>query len=132
MNRTERRANAERLRKLYDLTDRMAERTPMFACDGTERTPERVWMSTAFLAMLYREGTHLRLTVNRTGQGEDGRWLDGIAWDDLMRVKAECGYGERWAVELYPADAAVVNDANMRHLWLLEEVPAFGWNRASR
>lgn len=46
-----------------------------------------------------------------------------------MRLKAECGRGDKWAVELYPPDEAVVNVANIRHLWLLPEPPAFGWNR---
>jgi hypothetical protein len=35
-----------------------------------------------------------------------------------------------WAVEIYPADGDVVAVANMRHLWLLPEAPAFAWRGA--
>jgi hypothetical protein len=31
-------------------------------------------------------------------------------------------------VEVYPPDEAVVNVANIRHLWLLAEAPAYAWN----
>jgi hypothetical protein len=91
-----------------------------------------VWRSRDFLAVLYREEddegeVYERLTVNRTTLAADGRWADGITWDDLMRVKSECGLDDRWAVEVYPPSAAVVDVASMRHLWLLEEAPAFAW-----
>jgi hypothetical protein len=69
----------------------------------------------------------LRLSVCRTRLRADGRWDDGISWDDLQRLKAEAGYGDRYAVELYPADSDVVNVGNLRHLWLLDAPPAFAW-----
>ena len=37
------------------------------------------------------------------------------------------GCGARDAVEVYPADADVVNVANMRHLWLVAGELAFKW-----
>lgn len=90
-----------------------------------------LWRSRKFLAQLFRQrdGT-LRLSVNRTMVGLDGdRWIDGITWDELQQVKAECGFGDRWAVEIYPPDYDVVNVANVRHLFLLPEAPAFAWKR---
>jgi hypothetical protein len=58
-----------------------------------------------------------------------GRWLDGITWDELQHLKMLAGYGDRVAVEIYPPDSEVVNIANIRHLWLLNEVPTFMWQR---
>lgn len=60
------------------------------------------------------------LTVNRTRR--DGRgWRDGITWDELQRVKNETIGPKFWCAEAYPPEDRVVNVANMRHLWVLEE-----------
>ena len=91
---------------------------------------ESVWRSRGFLAQLYTHEPVPRLSVSRTSLHGD-RWQDEIAWDDLMRVKSECGFGDRWAVECYPPDSEVVNVANMRHLWLLDAPPTFGWKRSA-
>lgn len=88
--------------------------------------PFEVWRSVGFLVQMFREGDWVRMTVNRT-TNVDGDWQDGITWDELQRLKAEVGRGHLWAVEVYPADAEVVNEANMRHLWLLAEPPPFAW-----
>lgn len=72
----------------------------------------------------------VRLSINRTAIKRDGSWVDGITWEDLQRIKSECGYGSCDAIEVYPADIDVVNVANMRHLWILEDgqLP-FAWRR---
>lgn len=70
----------------------------------------------------------VRLSVNRTAVNGD-RWEDGISWDDLQRIKAECGYPMADAVEVYPAQGDEVNVANMRHLWVLREKLAFAWRK---
>lgn len=68
----------------------------------------------------------VRLSVLRTSL--DGyRWVDGITWDELQRLKAEIGYGDRDALEVYPADRDVVNVANIRHLWVMRDPVAFAW-----
>lgn len=46
---------------------------------------------------------------------------DGITWDELQLVKNEQGYGNRFAIEVYPPDNRVVYEINMRHLWILPE-----------
>ena len=94
------------------------------------RTPPgiaEVWRSNAFLVQVYQpmKGAE-RLTVCRTAHDGD-RWHDSITWDDLQRLKRECGRGGMWAVEIFPPDAEVVNVANMRHLWVIGEAPAFAW-----
>ncbi len=62
-----------------------------------------------------------RLTVNKRELKPNGDWMDGITWDDLQWTKNQCGFGNRTAIEVYPPDANVVNIANMRHLWILNE-----------
>lgn len=89
--------------------------------------PREVWRSRDFLVQIFIEDGHLRLSVCRTSfNGSGDRWADGISWDDLQRLKGECGRGDRWAVELFPPDAEVVNVANLRHVWLVAE-PPYGW-----
>lgn len=69
-----------------------------------------------------------RLSVNRTTLDGD-RWSENITWDELQRIKAECGYRLADAVEVFPADPDVVNVANMRHLWVLREPLPFAWRK---
>lgn len=71
-----------------------------------------------------------RLSINRT-QVAGERWRDGITWDDLQRLKAEAGYADCDAVEVYPPARDLVNVGNMRHLWVLAEPVPFAW-RARR
>lgn len=94
---------------------------------SSDTPPIKAWRSKDFLASLYVFEEKDRLTVCRAALNDVGGYEDGITWDELMRVKAQCGYGSRWAVEIYPPDDQVVNVSNMRHLWLLEAAPAFGW-----
>jgi hypothetical protein len=95
----------------------------------------RVWRSRDFLVQEYAEAPPVlvRLSVLRTTlDPKAGRWVDGITWDELQRLKAECGYGRHDAVELYPADQDVVNVANLRHLWVMRELVEFAWRDSSR
>lgn len=99
----------------------------------SQADPKRieVWRSNKFLAQVFREeGEVLRVSVCRAAINSEGsRWEDGISWEELQQVKREIGRGDKWAVEIYPADIDTVNVANMRHLWLLSEAPAFAWRR---
>lgn len=70
----------------------------------------------------------VRLSVCRTSL-DGGRWEDGISWDDLQRLKRECGYGDADAIEVFPSDADVVNVADMRHLWVMAEPLACAWRK---
>lgn len=105
---------------------------------GTNLRPMWVKRNAGFLVMAYPVpagcGAILRLTVVRAaGVSMDGRgrvvYRDGITWDDLMQVKRDVGFANEWAVEVFPADAEVVNVANMRHLWILPQAPAFAWRK---
>lgn len=92
------------------------------------------WRSRHFGAVLWREAHPQlggRLSINRTAIDSDGAWKQGISWDDLMRIKSQCGFADAWAVEIYPPDEHIVNDANMRHLWLFKGDLPFGWHRTN-
>lgn len=71
----------------------------------------------------------VRLSVNRTTLAGN-RWDENITWDQLQWIKAQCGYPERDAVEVYPPTWDIVNVANMRHLWVLEGYLPFAWRNA--
>jgi hypothetical protein len=93
-----------------------------------------VWRSSAFLVQVFSEGVHgefgsvLRITVNRTAIDSSGAWIEGITWDELQKIKRDVGYGSCWGIEWFPPDADVVNVANMRHLWVSENMPVkFNW-----
>lgn len=88
-----------------------------------------VWRSREFLVQVFAEGDGvIRLTVCKTAVAGDD-WQAEIAWEELQRLKRECGRGEQFAVEVYPADVDVVNVANMRHLWILPIALPFAWRR---
>lgn len=95
-----------------------------------ETEPHGVWRSRDFICMAYLQGIYLRLSICRTEVDNRGSWKEDITWEDLQRIKQECGYGNHWAVEIFPADEHLVNVANMRHLWVIE-CPPFAWRKAS-
>ena len=91
-----------------------------------------VWRSRYFLAQVFKEPNGWRISINRTTiDRRTGRWHDDITWDELMLIKRQIAYGDRWAYEVYPPDKKVVNVANMRHLWIPDSEPEFGWNRTA-
>jgi hypothetical protein len=88
------------------------------------------WRSNRFLVQLFHalDGAQ-RISICRTMIDTDtGRWVDGITWEEIQAIKREVGFGDRMAVEIYPADGDVVNVANMRHIWLVDPLP-FAWGR---
>lgn len=89
--------------------------------------PVEVWASRDFLVQVFDDGPAVRITVNRTTLDGRGRWRDGITWDELHEIKTTIGRGDRWAVEVFPPVEHLVDVANMRHLFLLDDRPAFGW-----
>ena len=94
---------------------------------------QRVWRDRRYLVQQYLDGGTIRLSVNIVAAKSSlERLVDGIPWDELQRIKNQCGYGNKCAVELFPPEASVVNVANIRHLWLLREPPAFMWGAKAR
>ncbi|ANF79365.1 hypothetical protein A7P63_17855 [Salmonella enterica] len=90
----------------------------------------RVWSNAYFLVQEFQEEDGvIRLSINTTSTGSQGRWKDGITWDALQDIKNACGYADRDAVEIYPSANDVVNVANMRHLWIVKDPIPFAWRR---
>jgi hypothetical protein len=93
--------------------------------------PLGVFRSRAFALVVWQEPSgSVRLSINRTEWDErKQRFRDDISWDDLQRLKAEAGFGDMCALEVYPPDVHVVNVANMRHIFLVANPPPFMWVR---
>ncbi len=142
MNRAERKATASVMRK-----QALAWPAHLVPVPESEWPPRRdvpvkeypvaVWRSRSYLVLEYGEppfdGVECRrLTVNRVTIRGDGHWEQDIPWDDLQRCKREAGYGDWYALEIYPRDRDIVHIANMRHLWLLAEPLQLGWFEGQR
>lgn len=90
----------------------------------------RAWRSRHFTAQLYEEPNGTRLSVQRSTESSPVRVVGRerpLSWDELMEAKRQAGFSDRWAVEIYPPDAQVINVCPMRHLWLLDTAPGYGW-----
>ncbi len=92
------------------------------------KPPFRVLRGRKFFVQLYLEPNGVvRISVTKAELGMCRKFADGISWDELQEIKRWCGYGDLMAVEIYPADCNIVNDANMRYLWVLNEFIPVGW-----
>jgi hypothetical protein len=96
--------------------------------------PAEVWRSRHFMVLVYAEKNGIeRLSIHRTAYDPaTQRWKDGITWDELQSLKAQCGRGDKEAVEIYPRDADLVNVANMRHLFVLPVPTEFSWKKQGK
>ena len=84
-----------------------------------ESCPKEVWRSRSLLVQIFEERDGwVRLSICRAAIDSNGRWKDGLTWDDLQKIKSDVGFGVRDAIEIYPTDRDVVNVANIRHLWV--------------
>ena len=93
------------------------------------QVPDRVWRSRDFLVQefLHPCGPIVaRLSLCRT-KVLNGEWQEGIAWEELQRIKLEVGYSDFDAVEIFPREEDVVNVANLRHLWVVRQPLIFAW-----
>lgn len=87
-----------------------------------------VWRNNRFLVQAFDDGVGaLRLSICRSELDDKGNWRDGLTWDELQQIKNAVGFSDFDAVEVYPAEADVVNVANMRHLWVMTEQLKFAW-----
>jgi hypothetical protein len=132
MNRDERR-RAQKTQHAYvaafpaDLTPVPRDQWPQYKGINA---PFEVWRSRNYLVQAFNEaaGT-VRLSVCRT-KLDGNRWQDGIAWEELQEIKADVGYADFDAVEVFPRQSDVVNVANMRHLWVMPDPVPFAWRKS--
>jgi hypothetical protein len=137
VNRAERRA-FDKLARQYSnkLTDELREWPKDQWWDTShsnlpaDKEALRVWKSKTLMVQMFIDKGIKRLSINRA-EAKDAQWKDGkFTWDDLMEIKRACGFGETYALEVFPRDRDVVNVANIRHLWLFDEPLAIGWIRS--
>lgn len=94
--------------------------------------PDEAWRSRAYLVQIrYLDpdangGAKELLSIRRTIHGAP------LTWDELQVIKHNVGRGDRAAVEVYPEDGHLIDEAEMRHLWILTERPGFAWRRAQQ
>lgn len=130
------RMSREEIRKLPK--DGSFEEFDMGTYRADPAAPIQAWRSRFFTVQSYvvpgrQSDAVCRLSVQRSMANANirpqNRDLRPISWEDLQAVKAAVGFGDRWAVEIYPPEADVVDVAPMRHLWILEHAPDFAWRK---
>jgi len=125
-------------RETRRLMERQAARRPAMLApvprdqwpDPKQLDPRRieVWLSRDYLVQVFQEDNGvLRLSIGRTTMRADGRWHDGLTWDELQDVKRQIGHGENYAIEVFPRDCDLINVANLRHLWVMPLPLDIGW-----
>lgn len=99
--------------------------------DWPFKTPNliNVYRSRDYLVQKYKEGEIIRLSMNRTSMKTDGNWNENLQWEEIQNIKRELGFGDFYAIEIYPRDHDIVNVANMRHLWIMPKPLPIGWFR---
>jgi hypothetical protein len=88
--------------------------------------PVKAFRNNKFCCLIFTHEGYARLTINRTSLNEQGDYLDGISWDDLYKIKNAVGFAANDVVEVYPAAKDLVCVGNLRHLWVVENLP-FVW-----
>lgn len=114
--------------RLVRISDAIVQSTRTLTPDA--KRPVQVWLGGGLMVQVFADRPCTRLSVSRTTTNGQGRWRDGITWDELQDAKSQIGMGDRWAIEIYPAEDDLCNVANMRHLWILDEAPACAWRKA--
>lgn len=135
LNRNERRAAVKYARR--EVEKRTVELSPLTRAEILKHypganPPSQAWVSRRYMVQLFDEDPFQgidtrRMSVNRVTLGPDGRWVDGLTWDELQALKAEIGFGDWYGLEIYPRARDLVNVANLRHLWLLAHPLDLGW-----
>jgi hypothetical protein len=133
VNRRERRATQKEQHSFVKAQALPEQLTPVLPDEfpAIGLLPVQAWRSRKYLVQLWDEPSEyqrmMRLSVCRVMQNANGRWQDGLTWDELQAIKREVGCGDWYAIEIYPRDEDVVNVANFRHLWLLPVPLPIGW-----
>lgn len=125
--------NRERARESARFPDVMqeipqAEWPPISPDMAPELIPLAVWRSKKFFAQVVKEPNGaVRISVNRVMMNDKYDYVDGITWDDLFAIKNQIGFADRDCIEIYPAQADLVNVANIRHLFVLDAPHPYNW-----
>jgi hypothetical protein len=74
------------------------------------------WLNETYSVQQLEHPTHpgiCHLLIKRHDNGTE------FPWRDLQKVKDRFGGQDRWAVEMFPPLAAVVDNKNLRHIWVM-------------
>jgi len=95
---------------------------------NSDYSRSRVFVNSKFLVQEFIERDCIRLSISRTSFNKGtSDWSDNISWDELQKIKRDIGFGNMYAIEIYPRDIDIVNVANIRHLWVFKEPLSIGW-----
>jgi hypothetical protein len=92
--------------------------TPTMFTDGIP-SPVEIWRSRGYAVQVFdinSQWFHIKINRNAFTLQFD-RFLDGITWETIMRLKAEIGRSALEAVEVFPSEADV-QESKLRHIWL--------------
>lgn len=88
-----------------------------------------MWRSNRYAVRVYDENNCKRISVNRTTFNNDGSYKANISWDELQNIKTHIGFGDKDAIEIYPNDKDVVNNSNVRHIWIMPSPLGCVWRQ---
>lgn len=78
-----------------------------------------IWISPIYVVLVYTRDTAwgevTHLAIRRADEKPE------MPWRDMQRIKDELVGPERLGVEVFPPRSAVMDQANMYHLWVLPE-----------
>lgn len=128
MNRAERRTRLKQAkkRKSWDWERRILSK------EDLAKYPAMAGIRAAFVNDLYSvqvydvatdwgQVVHMAIR-NHDGQGEP-------SWAEMQRIKNELIGPERTAIQVYPANSELIDQANLYHLWVLPITLPFGLHR---
>jgi hypothetical protein len=83
------------------------------------------WLNETYSVQLFQHPTHPgidHLCIRRHDEGTE------IPWTDLQRIKDRLATDgvERWGIEAFPPMTAVIDNCNLRHIWVMP----VGWTPA--
>jgi hypothetical protein len=130
MTRTMRRASEANGRRLQrkewnafeDVTEESKARH-LALNPGSKFSPDRVWANNKYVVQAFEKRGFLgfectKLMIRRC----DAEPI--YSWPDLQRIKNELFGPEETAIQAFPAESELVDDANLYWLWVLKREPA--------
>lgn len=77
-----------------------------------------VWQDHQFYVAAFQDDCCIRMDIVRHDIE------DGITWDEIRKIKEQCGFGDVDAIEFYPAEKDIINTGNIRHIYIFNtELP---------
>lgn len=104
---------------------RRAQWTPLERVWGAEHHPDappglaRAYRNAVYSVQVYRHDTEWGVVDHLMVRRHDDTPVR--SWADMQRIKNEVAGAGRTAIEVFPPDAELVDQANMYHLWILPE-----------